>query len=61
MEAISNPYRGHGLPPHPELAEGRVIRPGRRLVVVQSDVFAITGDTRRHVALLTGTMVPVSA
>ncbi|MEM0948618.1 MAG: PaaI family thioesterase [Pseudomonadota bacterium] len=42
------------------VAVGRVIRPGRRLVVVQSDVYAL-GETRRHVALLTGTMVPVLA
>ena len=40
------------------IAEGRVIRPGRRLMVVQADVYAI-GETQRHVALLTGTMVPV--
>ena len=43
------------------IAEGRVIKPGRRLMVVQSDVFAEGHRTRLHVALLTGTMVPVSA
>ncbi len=43
------------------VAEGRVIKPGRRLIVVQSDVWAETGDARRHVAILTGTMVPVPA
>ena len=26
MEVISNPYRGGGLPQHPDLAEGRVVR-----------------------------------
>jgi uncharacterized protein (TIGR00369 family) len=41
------------------VAEGRVIRAGRRLIVVQSDVFAETGDGRVHVALMTGTIVPV--
>lgn len=41
------------------LAEGRVIRPGRRLMTVQADVWAITGDERKHVAVLLGTMVPV--
>lgn len=41
------------------VAEGRVIKPGRRLVVVQADVFAETADARRQIALLTGTMVPV--
>jgi len=37
------------------VARGRVIRPGRRLIVVAADVWA--GD--RHVATLQGTMVPV--
>lgn len=41
------------------IAEGRVLKPGRRLVIVQSDVFAQDGDTRRHVAALQGTMIPV--
>jgi uncharacterized protein (TIGR00369 family) len=42
------------------VAEGRVIKPGRRLVVVQSEVWSETGGDRRQVALLTGTMVPVN-
>ena len=41
-------------------AEGRVIKPGRRLVVVQSDVYAETDEGEKHIAILTGTMVPVS-
>ena len=41
------------------IARGRVIRPGRRLVVVQADVFAVREGTEAHIALLTGTMVPV--
>jgi len=41
------------------IARGRVIKPGRRLVVVQSDVYAIADGIEKHVALLTGTMVPV--
>jgi uncharacterized protein (TIGR00369 family) len=41
------------------VAEGRVIKPGRRLVVVQAEVWSETGGDRRQVALLTGTMVPV--
>ena len=40
-------------------AEGRVVKPGRRLVIVQADVYAETEDGDRHIALLTGTMVPV--
>ncbi|KPA20142.1 Thioesterase superfamily protein [Shimia sp. SK013] len=39
-------------------AIGKVIKPGRRLVIVQAEVFAISGDTRTQVALMTGTMVP---
>ena len=41
------------------LAKGRVIKPGRRLVVVASDVFAVTGDQETLIAVLQGTMVPV--
>lgn len=42
------------------VAEGRVIRPGRRLVIVAADVFAEDGPApRRHVAALQGTMIPV--
>lgn len=43
------------------VAEGRVVKPGRRLFVVAADVFAERGDKRVQVALLTGTMVPVDA
>ena len=43
------------------VAEGRVIRPGRRLMVVTADVWAETGDKRKHVAILQGTMIPVQA
>ncbi len=41
------------------IARGRVIKPGRRLVIVQSDVYAVDGAEERHVALLSGTMIPV--
>ena len=40
-------------------AEGRVVRAGRRLTVVSAEVFALTGDARKPVALLQGTMIPV--
>lgn len=40
-------------------AEGRVIRSGRRLSVVTAEVFALTAGTRKPVALLQGTMIPV--
>lgn len=42
------------------VAEGRVLRPGRRLVVVTADVWSEdAGGRRRQVAALQGTMIPV--
>lgn len=41
------------------VAEGRVIRPGRRIMVVAADVWAETASGRKHVAMLQGTMIPV--
>ncbi|TKW66647.1 MAG: PaaI family thioesterase [Paracoccus denitrificans] len=41
------------------VAEGRVIRAGRRIVVVAADVFAELNGARKHVAMLQGTMIPV--
>lgn len=41
-------------------AAGHVIRMGRRLVVVGATVTAIDGGRRRDVAVLQGTMVPLS-
>ena len=40
-------------------ATGRVIKPGRRLVIVTAEVHALDGGQERLVALLQGTMVPV--
>ncbi|PSL19956.1 PaaI family thioesterase [Shimia abyssi] len=42
------------------LAKGRVIKPGRRLVIVESQVFAVENGVSTQVALMTGTMVPVT-
>ncbi|GAA6199984.1 PaaI family thioesterase [Aquicoccus sp. SU-CL01552] len=42
-------------------ATGKVIKPGRRLVVVSAEVHAIDGNSETLVAVLTGTMVPVPA
>ncbi len=41
------------------LAKGRVIRAGRRLIVVTAEVFAQDGDRETCIALLQGTMIPV--
>lgn len=38
---------------------GRVLKPGRRLIVVAADVYAISEGTQAHVAALQGTIVPV--
>lgn len=42
------------------VAEGRVVRAGRRVSVVAADVFAFDGKTRSHIATLLGSMMPVS-
>ncbi|MBY5976248.1 PaaI family thioesterase [Phaeobacter italicus] len=41
-------------------ATGKVIKPGRRLVIVTAEVHAITGPEEKLVALLQGTMVQVT-
>lgn len=43
------------------IATGRVARAGRRLTVVTAEVEAVTGESRRTVAILQGTMIPVDA
>lgn len=42
-------------------ATGKVIKPGRRLVVVSAEVHALEADKETLIAVLTGTMVPVAA
>lgn len=42
------------------IATGRVVRAGRKLVVVTADVEAMTNGQGKLVALLQGTMVPVA-
>ena len=41
------------------VATGRVIKSGRRLVVVSAEVMAWTGDKSTLIAVLQGTMMPV--
>ena len=48
------PGRGKRL-----VATGRVIRPGRRLTIVEADVWSETAGARTLIAKLMGTMVPV--
>ncbi|WP_172292517.1 PaaI family thioesterase [Pseudoruegeria sp. HB172150] len=43
------------------IAKGKVIRPGKRIVVVNAEVWAEAGGTSKQVALLQGTMIPVRA
>lgn len=42
-------------------ARGEVIKDGRRLTVVRADVFAIEADKETLIAVMMGTMVPVTA
>jgi uncharacterized protein (TIGR00369 family) len=42
-------------------ARGEVLKPGRRLIVVRADVFALRDGVETHIATLLGTMVPVDA
>ncbi len=48
------PARGTSL-----IARGNVVKGGRRLVIVTADVFAVEDGQETHVAMLSGTMVPV--
>lgn len=41
------------------IATGRVIKPGRRLMVVSAEVHAMQDDKTTLIAILQGTMVPV--
>ena len=48
------PAKGNRL-----IARGAVVKAGRRLVIVRADVFALEGDKETHIAMMTGTMMPV--
>lgn len=64
QEVVTSEMKIHLLSPaigDSLIAKGRIIKPGRRLMVVQAEVFALHNGKERQVALLTGTMVPVSA
>jgi uncharacterized protein (TIGR00369 family) len=52
---LTAPARGDHL-----LAKGRVLKPGRRLIVVTSEVFAVTAGKEVLVAAMQGTMVPLT-
>nr|WP_094036847.1 PaaI family thioesterase [Antarctobacter heliothermus] len=43
------------------IARGSVIKPGKRMLVTQADVYAEDQGKERHIARLTGTMVRVPA
>ena len=42
------------------IARGRVIKPGRRLIIVGAEVFALQNGTEIAIALLQGTMIPAT-
>ena len=63
QEVVTSEMKIHLLAPalgDSLIARGGIIKPGRRLIVVQAGVFAVKDGKERQVALLTGTMVPVS-
>lgn len=63
MEVLTTEMKIHLLAPGQGdalIARGRVVKPGRRLVIVQSDVYALSDGKETHIAMLTGTMIPVS-
>jgi len=41
------------------IAEGRVIKPGRRVTVVAAEIFAEANGQRKQIALMQGTMIPM--
>ena len=41
------------------IARGKVVKPGRRLVIVQSDVYAVEDGNETHIAMLMGTTIAV--
>jgi uncharacterized protein (TIGR00369 family) len=43
------------------IASGRVVRPGRKLMVCLGDVFAEDGGSRKHIALMTSSMMVVDS
>jgi uncharacterized protein (TIGR00369 family) len=51
---LMSPARGSSI-----TAEGRVIRAGRSLLVVGSEVYARNGPARTHVATMLGTMMAI--
>lgn len=42
------------------IARGRVIKPGRRLVIVQADIHALEAGQETHIAMMTGTMISIA-
>ncbi|MEM7440784.1 MAG: PaaI family thioesterase [Pseudomonadota bacterium] len=41
------------------LAEGHVIREGRQVLTTATEVYALTGETRKHIATMLGTMMRI--
>lgn len=64
MEVLTSEMKIHLLAPARGarlVATGRVVKPGRRLVIVRADVAAETEDGAIDVATLLGTMIPIRA
>jgi uncharacterized protein (TIGR00369 family) len=59
---LTTEYKIHFLSPalgEKFIAVGRVIKPGRQLSVVQGDVYAVTGETKKHIAIMLTTLMAV--
>ncbi|MDO6587283.1 PaaI family thioesterase [Salipiger sp. 1_MG-2023] len=64
MEVLASEMKIHLLAPARGdrlIARGRIIKPGRRLVIAAADVFALSDQGEVQIALLIGTIVPVPA
>lgn len=62
MEVVTSEMKIHLLAPGAGdrlIAKGRVLKPGRRMIISEAEVWAETGADRRLIAKLIGTLVPV--
>lgn len=59
---LTTEYKIHFLAPavgESFVAVGKVVRAGRKLSVVQGDVYAVTGGERKHVAIMLTTLMSI--
>ena len=59
---LTTEYKVHFLAPavgESFVAIGKTIRAGRKLSVTQADVYAVSGDKRKHIAIMLATIMAV--